>query len=141
MTRLADGDKQALAELVQRHQQRVLELAYRLTGDWASAEDLAQDTFLRVWRSAARYRPQARFTTWLHRIVVNLCLDASKKRRPATGGLPDNADARVPPPASRPGAAQVLRAALPSGSRDHRLVRIRRGVAAGAGLLSPERVT
>ena len=123
MTRLADGDKQALAELVQRHQQRVLELAYRLSGDWALAEDLAQDTFLRVWRSADRYRPQARFTTWLHRIVVNLCLDASKKRRPATGGLPDNADARVPPPPAaadrgiRAAAVQQAVARLPERQR------------------------
>jgi RNA polymerase sigma-70 factor (ECF subfamily) len=98
MTRLAGGDKEALVELVQRHQQRVLALAYRLTGDRALAEDLAQEAFLRVWRSAARYRPQARFTTWLYRIVVNLCLDASKKRRPVSGELPNKADARIPPP-------------------------------------------
>ena len=85
MRRLADGDREALAELVRRHQARVLELAYRTLGDRDLAHDLAQETFLRVWRSAAQYEPRARFTTWLYRVVVNLCLDARKKRRPLLG--------------------------------------------------------
>lgn len=85
MAELATGDTRSLATLVERHQSRVLELAYRTTGDWSMAEDVAQEAFLRVWRSADTYRPQARFTTWLYRIVVNLCLDALRRRRKTAG--------------------------------------------------------
>lgn len=91
MARLAAGDRMALGALVQRHQRRVLELAYRTTGDHALAEDIGQEAFLRVWRSARRYKPTAQFTTWLYRIVVNLCLDAFKRRKPVSGDVPDGA--------------------------------------------------
>jgi len=84
MTRLAAGDMAALGELVQRHQERVLELAFRTLGKWDLAEDVAQEAFLRVHRAAGNYKPKARFTTWLYRIVVNLCLD--EKRRRARNG-------------------------------------------------------
>jgi RNA polymerase sigma-70 factor (ECF subfamily) len=99
MTRLADGDRSALAELVRRHQRSALELAYRTTGDRTLAEDIAQDAFLRIWKSADRYTLTAQFSTWLYRIVVNLCLDAFKKRKPATSGLPDGSDLRAKDPA------------------------------------------
>ncbi len=92
MARLAAGDRTALGTLIQRHQRRVLELAYRTTGDHALAEDIGQEAFLRVWRSVKRYRPTAQFTTWLYRIVVNLCLDAFKRRKAVTGEVPDAAD-------------------------------------------------
>lgn len=85
MSRLAQGDRSALALLVERHQKRVLELAYRTLGDWSLAEDAAQEAFLRVWRSAESYRPTALFTTWLYRIVVNLCLDLKRRRRRLVG--------------------------------------------------------
>ncbi len=91
MKRLADGERAALAALVQRHQQRVVELAYRTTGDYALAEDIGQEAFLRVWRSATRYKPTAKFSTWLYRIVVNLCLDAFKRRKAVTVNIPDAA--------------------------------------------------
>jgi RNA polymerase sigma-70 factor, ECF subfamily len=83
MRRLAGGDMQALASLVHRHQDRVRALAFRMTGRWDVADDLTQEAFLRVYRSAARYVPAAAFSTWLYRIVVNLCLDRSKRLRPA----------------------------------------------------------
>lgn len=89
MQQLARGDRDALAALVRRHQRRILTLAYRLTRDWSAAEDIAQDAFLRLWKAAPRYRPEARVTTLLHRIVVNLCLDAAKKRRPILGEVPE----------------------------------------------------
>jgi len=84
LRRIGGGDRSALGVLVERHQRRVLEIAGRIIGDSALAEDIAQDTFLRIWRSADRYRPQAKFTTWLYRVVVNLCLDNLKKRRKAS---------------------------------------------------------
>ncbi|MGB2986882.1 MAG: sigma-70 family RNA polymerase sigma factor [Phycisphaerae bacterium] len=92
MAHLATGDRTALGTLVKRHQRRVLELAFRTTGDHALAEDIGQEAFLRVWRSAKRYEPTAQFTTWLYRIVVNLCLDAFKRRKPTTGDVPDAID-------------------------------------------------
>ena len=89
MALLAKGDRGAFTALVKRHQNRVLEIAYRTTGDQALTEDIGQETFLRVWRSAGRYQPTAQFSTWLYRIVVNLCLDAFKKRKALVGNQPD----------------------------------------------------
>jgi len=86
MARLAAGDTAALGELAQRHQDRVLSLSYRVMRDWDKAEDIAQEAFLRVYRSAKHYQPKALFTTWLYRIVVNLCLD--EQRRNAKTAVP-----------------------------------------------------
>jgi RNA polymerase sigma-70 factor (ECF subfamily) len=79
MGRLGAGEVEALAPLIKRHQQRVLATAYRFTGRRDAAEDLAQDVFVRVFRSAALYSPQAAFSTWLYRLVVNLCLDRRRR--------------------------------------------------------------
>jgi len=100
MARLADGDQSALAGLVQRHQRRVLDIAYRTIGDQVLAEDIAQETFLRVWRAAGSYSPSAQFTTWLYRIVVNLCIDASRKHKILTLDEPAVPHPEVAPPSS-----------------------------------------
>jgi len=89
MTRLAAGDMAALGDLAKRHQDKVLSLSYRVLGDWHRAEDVAQETFLRVYRAAKRYKPQAKFTTWLYRIVVNLCLDERRKQSKTAATLED----------------------------------------------------
>jgi RNA polymerase sigma-70 factor (ECF subfamily) len=81
MPAVASGDLAALGQIVERHQGRVLRLARRITGDANLADDVAQEAFLRVYRAAARYEPSARFTTWLHRIVVNLCWDQRRRWR------------------------------------------------------------
>jgi len=81
MTRLGRGDLAALGTLAERHQGRVLSLAYRLLGDWHRAEDVAQETFLRLRQAAGQYEPQAKFTTWLYRIVHNLSMDQRRKVR------------------------------------------------------------
>jgi RNA polymerase sigma-70 factor (ECF subfamily) len=78
MGRVARGDRRAFASLVQRHQQYILNLIHRSLGDRIQAEDVAQEVFLRVWRAAEGYEPKAKFTTWVYRIAVNLCLDAMK---------------------------------------------------------------
>lgn len=87
MARLAKGNMSALGELARRHQTRVLELAFRTLGTWDLAEDVAQETFLRVYRAAKHYKPTAKFTTWLYRIVINLCLDEKRKRSKAGAPL------------------------------------------------------
>ena len=85
MAGVAKGGMDELGELVYRHQEKVLALAYRTLGHWDLAEDVCQETFIRVYKSAKRYRPTAKLTTWLYRIVVNLCLDERRraKRSPA----------------------------------------------------------
>ncbi len=87
MAHLAKGQTSALGELARRHQNRVLEIAFRTLGHWDLAEDVAQETFLRVYRAAKHYRPHAKFTTWLYRIVVNLCLDEQRRRAKGAASL------------------------------------------------------
>jgi len=95
------GQTLALAELIQRHQRRALHLAYRSVGDWHLAEDVVQEAFLRVNRAAPRYKPEAQFSTWFHRIVVNLCMDELRRvRRQAKASveslIPDDASTDRP---------------------------------------------
>jgi RNA polymerase sigma factor (sigma-70 family) len=67
------GDKQAFGELVILHQTFVYNLALRASGNPQEAQDLTQDTFLKAWLSLPQFRLEARFRTWLYRIVINLC--------------------------------------------------------------------
>jgi RNA polymerase sigma-70 factor (ECF subfamily) len=86
--RVGEGDAQAVEALVARKLPRMTALAIRLLGDRAEAEDVVQELFLRVWRSAAAWRPgAAKFDTWMHRVAFNLCTDRLRKRREAP--LPD----------------------------------------------------
>jgi RNA polymerase sigma-70 factor (ECF subfamily) len=77
----AAGDRAAFRALVMRHQDRVRHLAWNLVRDPASADDVAQEVFLRMLDAADRYRPRAKFTTWLYRMTVNLCHDHHRRRR------------------------------------------------------------
>ena len=83
--RAAAGDAPAFETLVDRYQARVYRLACRLTGSESDAPDVLQDTFLQVHRGLARFRGEARFSTWLYRIATNaaLMLRRSRARRPA----------------------------------------------------------
>ena len=83
MKRLASGEMEALSEIVKKYQDKVLSLAYRFLNDWSKAEDIAQETFIRIYKAAGTYKPQARFNTWLYRIVVNLCMDEQRKQSKA----------------------------------------------------------
>lgn len=79
--RVADGDKAAYRLLMDRHLGRCVRLARRMTGNAADAEDVAQDAFLRLWRHADRWQSgRGKFSTWLYRIVTNLCIDRSCRR-------------------------------------------------------------
>ncbi len=84
MAALAAGDMNALGELVRRHQGKAFALALRTLGREDLAEDVAQDVFLRVHGAAGRYRPEAKFTTWLYRITFNRCLEVMRQRRRRT---------------------------------------------------------
>jgi RNA polymerase sigma-70 factor, ECF subfamily len=93
MAHAATGDLSAFEELVIRNQSTAWALAFHYLSDSAEAEDVVQEAFLRLLKSAPRYRPTARFRTYLARIVVNLCLDfRSKKHLVYSDTLPENAD-------------------------------------------------
>jgi RNA polymerase sigma-70 factor (ECF subfamily) len=81
VARVAEGDHYAFQILVNRHQTSVLNLAYRFLGDKQKSEDLAQETFLQVWRAAKSFKGKSKFTTWFYRICVNLCLNEIKAAR------------------------------------------------------------
>ncbi len=81
MARIAQGDNEAFEILVNRHQASVLNLIYRFIGDRTQAKDLAQEVFIRVWKSAKTYKREAKFTTWLYRITANLCFNELKSSR------------------------------------------------------------
>ncbi|MBN1346253.1 MAG: sigma-70 family RNA polymerase sigma factor [Phycisphaerae bacterium] len=100
MAELARGDMNALGELVRRHQSAALSTAYRILGRWDAAEDVVQETFIRVHRAARGYEPSAAFSTWLYRIVVNLCRDALRKRRSQVEPPTDLRDGRAAAPPS-----------------------------------------
>ena len=82
---IQDGSHPAFAELVRRHTDRFYRLAYRYLQRKEAAEDIVQDAFLKLWEDPGKWQPgrNTRFTTWFYRIVVNLCLDWQKKKRPA----------------------------------------------------------
>jgi RNA polymerase sigma-70 factor (ECF subfamily) len=82
MERIAEGDRGAFHTLTRRHLPRVLRIATRVLGNASEAEDVAQEAFLRVWSHADRWDAgKAKVTTWMHRIVVNLCIDRRRKAR------------------------------------------------------------
>ncbi len=80
LARHVAGDPGAFAELVQRHRDRMWAVALRTLGDPEDASDALQDAFLSAYRAAERFRGDAAVTTWLHRIVVNACLDRLRRR-------------------------------------------------------------
>ncbi len=65
---------------MRRHERRVYNLAYRMLGNAEEARDAAQETFLSCFRNLERFRGESAFSTWLHRIAVNVCYDALRKR-------------------------------------------------------------
>lgn len=83
MTRFGRGEESAFSELVTRHQQRLLNFIYRRTGSRESAEDIVQETFLRVVGASSRYQATAKFSTWLYTIALNLWRnEIARKRNP-----------------------------------------------------------
>ena len=81
MLQLQTGNLRSFDTLVKRWEKRLLNYCYRMVNDIALAEDLRQEVFLRIYRSAKTYRPTAQFSTWMYRIATNLCLDTLAKRQ------------------------------------------------------------
>ncbi|HEV8631206.1 MAG TPA: sigma-70 family RNA polymerase sigma factor [Thermoanaerobaculia bacterium] len=78
---VAGGDRDAFAELVERHHRRLLRVCERLLGDAEEARDAVQEVFLKLLVKAAGFRPRALVSTWLYRIAVNHCLNVLRRRR------------------------------------------------------------
>jgi RNA polymerase sigma-70 factor, ECF subfamily len=81
MLRVRDGDETSFALLLQKHRNSVVHFLYRMVQNQAIAEELAQEVFLRVYRSRESYEPTAKFTTWLFRITTHLALNHVRDRR------------------------------------------------------------
>ena len=94
MMRIADGDRIAAQTLMHRSLPRVLGMARRILDDAVEAEDIAQETFLRVWKAASRWESgRAKVSTWIGRIAINLCYDRLRKKREVlTDTLPERHD-------------------------------------------------
>lgn len=89
------GDREAFRRLVDRHARSILNLAYRMTGNAADAEDLTQESFLQAYARLPEFRLGARFHPWIYTIALNLCRTHLRRRRltswltPAPAGDPD----------------------------------------------------
>ncbi len=107
--RVGAGDAEAARILVDQHLGRLLGFAQRLLGDHAAAEDVAQESFLRLWRISGKWEPRARVSTWLYRVAHNLCMDQLRKRgRQVDGDVADTAR-HVPDPGDTPSKAHHRR--------------------------------
>lgn len=101
MLAVAQGDLEAFDAIVLRHQRFVWVIAYRFLGDPAAAEDIVQETFIRVLQAASRYKPSVYFRAYLYRITVRLCIDSARKKRPIfTDHLPEVVDSSPDPSAT-----------------------------------------
>lgn len=94
------GDRRAAAALIRRHSPRLLGLASRMLNDPVEAEDVVQDAFIRIWRAAPKWKSNnAKVSTWMYKIAVNLCLD--RLRKPKTAAMenaPEQRDESATPP-------------------------------------------
>ena len=122
MQRLKGGDGAAFGELLERHARAVAGYSYRMLGNAAEADDIAQESFLRLWRGREKWEPRAQVRTWLLRVAHNLCIDRFRRREVVTNEFPEVADGR-PSPAGELQRKQVGRivtealAALPERQR------------------------
>ncbi len=116
LARFADGDQSAARTLTLRHAPRVLALARRMLRDPAEAEDVTQETMLRLWRMAPDWQAEgAALSTWLYRVASNLCIDRLRRRREVAGDAVPEVPDEAPAPLERmqDGArAEALAAAL-----------------------------
>ena len=112
MLRFQDGEESCFEQLVERHKNRVFNLAYRFLGNYEEAEDLAQEIFMKIYHAKKTYRPKAKFTTWLYAICKNTCLKKLCKKRPKIVSLQERielqedsvthqiADSHIPSPSA-----------------------------------------
>jgi RNA polymerase sigma-70 factor, ECF subfamily len=83
ITRAAGGDPAAFQALVERHRSMVYRVAYQFAGNHHDAEDIAQEVFIKVYRSLDKFRQDAQLSSWMYRIVMNACIDHRRRQGPA----------------------------------------------------------
>jgi RNA polymerase sigma-70 factor (ECF subfamily) len=83
ISRAAGGDASAFQALVERHRSMVYRVAYQFAGNHHDAEDIAQEVFIKVYRSLDRFRQDAQLSSWMYRIVMNACIDHRRRHVPA----------------------------------------------------------
>ncbi|MBR0819531.1 RNA polymerase sigma factor [Bradyrhizobium liaoningense] len=103
LDRLAAGDEVAFRALVERHIDRAYAIALRIVGNAADAEDVVQDTMLKIWSHRGRWQHgRAKFSTWLYRVISNRCIDLRRKpRNENVEAVPEVAD-------GQPGAVEII---------------------------------
>ena len=119
------GHREAFDIIVERHQRRVYQLCYRFVSNHEDASDLVQDVFVRAWQKLSLFRGDSAFSTWLHRLAVNVVLNARKsegrqRRRFGADDAEEEDEFQVAVPAASTGEAIDLEAAialLPPGAR------------------------
>lgn len=82
ISRAAGGDASAFQALVERHRTMVYRVAYQFAGNHHDAEDIAQEVFIKVYRSLDRFRQDAQLSSWMYRIVMNACIDHRRRHSP-----------------------------------------------------------
>jgi len=105
ISRAAGGDTAAFQLLVEQHRSMVYRVAYQFAGNHFDAEDIAQEVFIKVYRSLDRFRQDAQLSSWLYRIVMNACIDHRRRHSPA-GAAPFGEEAEhrmLNTPAETPG--------------------------------------
>jgi RNA polymerase sigma-70 factor (ECF subfamily) len=137
VSRAAGGDASAFQALVERHRSMVYRIAYQFAGNHHDAEDIAQEVFIKVYRSLERFRQEAQLSSWLYRIVMNACIDHRRRHAPA-GSAPFGEEAEqkmLNTPEETPGPEQrayagelgaVLESAIAGLPRGQRIVFIMR---------------
>ena len=107
LQRHVEGDPDAFGELVRRHRTRLWAVALRTTADPEEAADSLQDALLSAFRRAESFRGDSAVTTWLHRIVVNACLDRARRRKVRASSVLNEGDEPAPPARHLPVAESV----------------------------------
>ena len=90
MRKIARSDAPAFRELLNRYEKRVFALAWRLCFDRTEAEDLTQETFLKIWRNAGGWKPEAKLETWIYRVLYNLFIDNRRRVKGQTEELSED---------------------------------------------------
>lgn len=116
MERIGEGDHEAFRQLVVRHQNAVIGTVAKMLGNASEAEDIAQQVFLRIWKNAKRYRPDAKFTTYLFTITRNLVFNEtrrkSRKKEVSSDEREENSNQLIEASPDRQPDAELLQAEL-----------------------------
>jgi RNA polymerase sigma-70 factor (ECF subfamily) len=136
VSRAQRGEIEAFEALVHRYDKKVLSIAYSFTRDMDEAKDIYQEVFLRVYGALARFEFASEFSTWLHRIVMNVCLSHRKRNSAAKDRVSFDREREVDPREMR--AADALAAAVESPDGLVEGGEIRRHVEAAMQALSPQ---